>query len=90
MELLAPTACRIAIDSSGEPLLRVLPLRPDVVKPNREELAEAVGGSIDTLGDAVEAAWRLHEKGPRAVLASLGADERSSSMPRAAARGGAG
>jgi len=74
IELLAPTGCRIAVDSSGEPLLRVLPLRPDVVKPNREELAEAVGGSIATLGDAVDAAGRLQEKGPRAVLASLGAD----------------
>jgi 1-phosphofructokinase len=74
IELLAPTACRIAVDSSGEPLLRVLPLRPDVVKPNREELAEAVGGSVATLGDAVDAAGRLQEKGPRAVLASLGAD----------------
>jgi 1-phosphofructokinase len=74
IELLAPTSCRIAVDSSGEPLLRVLGMHPDVVKPNRDELAEAVGGTIATLGDAVEAAGRLQEKGPRAVLASLGAD----------------
>jgi 1-phosphofructokinase len=72
--LLAPTSCRIAVDSSGEPLLRVLGMRPDVVKPNREELAEAAGGPIATLGDAVDAAERLQRKGPGAVLASLGAD----------------
>ncbi|HYR64293.1 MAG TPA: 1-phosphofructokinase [Actinomycetota bacterium] len=74
IERLAPAGCRIAVDSSGEPLLRALPLGPDVVKPNREELAEAVGRAIVTLGDAVDAAERLHEKGPRSVLASLGAD----------------
>ena len=74
IELLAPTSCRIAVDSSGEPLLRVLGRHPDVVKPNRDELAEAVGGTIATLGDAVDAAGRLQEQGPRAVLASLGAD----------------
>lgn len=74
IELLSPTNCRIAVDSSGEPLLRVLGQRPDVVKPNRAELAEAIGGSVTTLGDALDAAGRLQEKGPRAVLASLGAD----------------
>jgi len=74
IDLLAPTSCRIAVDSSGEPLLRVLGMHPDVVKPNRDELAEAVGRSIATLGDAVDAAGRLQEQGPRAVLASLGAD----------------
>src|SRR5438309_2255339 len=31
--LLASSTCRIAVDSSGEPLLRALPLHPDVVKP---------------------------------------------------------
>jgi 1-phosphofructokinase len=74
IELLAPTSCRVAVDSSGEPLLRVLGLHPHVVKPNREELAEATGFCIDTLGDAVDAATRLQQEGPRAVLASLGAD----------------
>jgi 1-phosphofructokinase len=49
-------------------------MQPDVVKPNRDELAEAVGGTIATLGDAEDAAGRLQEMGPRAVLASLGAD----------------
>ena len=74
IELLTASTCRIAIDSSGDPLLRALPWRPDVIKPNREELAEAAGRLILTLGDAVDAAERLQEKGPRSVLASLGAD----------------
>lgn len=65
---------RIALDTSGRALLEALRERPDVVKPNAEELAEAVGRPLATVGDAVKAAEELREMGARAVLASLGAD----------------
>ncbi|GAB7109038.1 1-phosphofructokinase [Streptomyces phaeofaciens JCM 4814] len=65
---------RIALDTSGRALLEALGERPDVVKPNAEELAEAVGRPLATVGDAVKAAEELREMGARAVLASLGAD----------------
>ncbi|MEV5338684.1 1-phosphofructokinase [Streptomyces sp. NPDC052676] len=65
---------RIALDTSGRALLEALRARPDVVKPNAEELAEAVGRPLATVGDAVKAAEELRERGARAVLASLGAD----------------
>ncbi|MFF4582451.1 1-phosphofructokinase [Streptomyces sp. NPDC001389] len=65
---------RIALDTSGPALLAALSARPDVVKPNREELAEAVGRPVRTVGDAVDAAGELRERGARQVLASLGAD----------------
>ncbi|MBA2951995.1 1-phosphofructokinase [Streptomyces himalayensis] len=65
---------RIALDTSGPALLAALRERPDVVKPNAEELAEAVGRPLATLGDAVKAAEELRDLGARAVLASLGAD----------------
>ncbi|MCX4700062.1 1-phosphofructokinase [Streptomyces sp. NBC_01352] len=65
---------RIALDTSGPALLAALRERPDVVKPNAEELAEAVGRPLSTVGDAVKAAEELRERGARAVLASLGAD----------------
>ncbi|CAL9490816.1 1-phosphofructokinase [Streptomyces sp. enrichment culture] len=65
---------RIALDTSGPALLRALRERPDVVKPNAEELSEAVGRPLGTVGDAVKAAEELRELGARAVLASLGAD----------------
>ncbi|MER7807399.1 1-phosphofructokinase [Streptomyces sp900116325] len=65
---------RIALDTSGAALIAALPERPDVVKPNAEELAEAVGRPLETVGDAVKAAEELRERGARAVLASLGAD----------------
>ncbi|KUL72800.1 MULTISPECIES: 1-phosphofructokinase [unclassified Streptomyces] len=65
---------RIALDTSGPALLEAVRARPDVVKPNAEELAQAVGRPLTTLGDALKAAGRLRELGARAVLASLGAD----------------
>lgn len=65
---------RIALDTSGPALLQALRERPDVVKPNAEELAQAVGRPLATVGDAVKAAEELRELGARSVLASLGAD----------------
>ncbi|GGX00304.1 1-phosphofructokinase [Streptomyces noursei] len=65
---------RIALDTSGPALTAALRERPDIVKPNAEELAQAVGRPLATVGDAVRAAEELRSRGARAVLASLGAD----------------
>lgn len=65
---------RIALDTSGAALMEALRERPDVVKPNAEELAQAVGRPLTTVGDALKAAEELRTMGARAVLASLGAD----------------
>ncbi|MFJ7156027.1 1-phosphofructokinase [Streptomyces sp. NPDC101118] len=65
---------RVALDTAGPALLAALPARPDVVKPNAHELAEATGRQLITVGDAVAAARELRDRGAAAVLASLGAD----------------
>ncbi|GAA0339806.1 1-phosphofructokinase [Streptomyces blastmyceticus] len=65
---------RIALDTSGPSLTAALRMRPDVVKPNAEELAQATGRALITIGDVVAAARELRAAGARAVLASLGAD----------------
>ncbi|HEY0933289.1 MAG TPA: 1-phosphofructokinase family hexose kinase [Trebonia sp.] len=65
---------KAALDTSGVALGWAVQARPDLVKPNAEELAEAAGRALATLGDAVEAAQHLRREGARAVLASLGAD----------------
>ncbi|EGX60496.1 1-phosphofructokinase [Streptomyces zinciresistens K42] len=65
---------RIALDTSGRALVEAVRARPDVVKPNAEELAEAVGRPLVTVGDALQAAEELRGMGAGAVLASLGAD----------------
>ncbi|MET4060628.1 1-phosphofructokinase [Arthrobacter sp. UYP6] len=72
-------APRIAIDSSGPPLLGALRhnAAPDLLKPNAEELAEVTGiGTEDELEAdpllAVGAARTLIARGVGAVLATLG------------------
>lgn len=68
-QLVRATSTPTILDTSGAPLLAGLAARPDVVKPNADELAEATG-----LADPVAAARVLRERGAGAVVASLGAD----------------
>jgi 1-phosphofructokinase len=74
VEAVRAAGARVALDTSGPALTAALAARPDLVKPNAHELAEAVGRPLATLGDAVGAAEELRSRGAGAVLASLGAD----------------
>ncbi|MHA6511502.1 1-phosphofructokinase family hexose kinase [Tessaracoccus sp. Z1128] len=81
---LAGLGCRIAVDTSGpalDALLAAPSVNLDLIKPNAEELAQLTGGDPAALEDAadrgdvsgvVAAARRLHERGIRAVLVTLG------------------
>jgi 1-phosphofructokinase len=84
--LLAPYACRVAIDTSEGPLAALVDsfdrAAPDLIKPNAEDLAGVLGFSPQALeaavaqGDpepVVSAARQLVDRGVRAVLATLGA-----------------
>lgn len=71
-DLLHAAGVRVALDCDGPVLLDALRAGPDLVKPNRRELAEATGLEIASVGDAVRAIAALQELGARAVLASLG------------------
>lgn len=66
--------CRVAVDTSGPPLEAALEVRPDLVKPNLEELAGLAGRELRTLGDVVAAATEVQAGGAGTVLVSLGAD----------------
>ncbi|MBM7170029.1 hexose kinase, partial [Streptomyces sp. G44] len=59
----------VLLDTSGEPLRRAVAARPDIIKPNAEELAELTGSHEP--GRATRDARR---RGAHAVVASLGAD----------------
>ncbi|MCC0097699.1 1-phosphofructokinase [Streptomyces flavotricini] len=65
---------RVALDTSGPALTAALPARPDLIKPNATELAQAVGRPLATLGEVTRAAQELRSRGAGAVLASLGVD----------------
>lgn len=71
---LAETGTSVAVDTSGPALEAVLAAGPTLVKPNRDELAQATGMRLVTIADVVEAACVLRDRGARTVLASLGAD----------------
>ncbi|WP_432109784.1 1-phosphofructokinase family hexose kinase [Streptomyces sp. AA1529] len=59
----------VLLDTSGEPLRRGLAARPDLVKPNADELAGITGTA-----EPLRAARAAQRRGARAVAASLGAD----------------
>ncbi|MHB1928079.1 MAG: 1-phosphofructokinase family hexose kinase [Acidimicrobiales bacterium] len=70
----------VILDADGEPLRHALAARPDIVKPNRDELLHVAGdGGEDPLGGAgpaslLAAAERMREAGAASVVASLGDD----------------
>jgi 1-phosphofructokinase len=74
-ERMAALGVRVALDTSGEPLnywaRRGLAA---IIKPNAEELASAVGRTLNSIGDVIDAGRELCEHGIEVVLASLGSD----------------
>lgn len=58
----------VLLDTSGEPLRRGVAARPDLVKPNADELAELTGSH-----EPSRATQDARRRGARAVVASLGA-----------------
>ena len=65
---------RVAIDSSGSPMVAGVAARPHLIKPNRDELAELVDTPLPTLGAVRDAARDLVAGGIETVAVSLGAD----------------
>ena len=67
---------KVMLDTSGQPFTEALKASPDMVKPNRDELAEHLGRPLKTVAEVVEAARRLlnesHEMSLVAV--SMGRD----------------
>ncbi|MFC4033571.1 1-phosphofructokinase family hexose kinase [Streptomyces polygonati] len=59
----------VLLDTGGEPLRRGLAARPDLIKPNADELAGLTGFT-----EPARAAGDARRRGARAVAASLGAD----------------
>jgi len=74
VESLTASGAHLAIDTSGDALVASLAARPRLIKPNRDELAELVGRSVDCIADVVEAAQEVRGRGIEYVLTSLGAD----------------
>ncbi|MFD6421175.1 1-phosphofructokinase family hexose kinase [Streptomyces sp. NPDC060198] len=59
----------VLLDTGGEPLRRGMAARPDLAKPNADELARLTGSR-----EPLRAARDARRRGARSVIASLGAD----------------
>lgn len=60
-----------AVDATGELLVKVLPYRPFLVKPNNHELGEIFGERLSRREDVAPCARKLQEMGARNVLVSM-------------------
>lgn len=65
---------RVVLDTSGRPLREALASRPEVMKPNVDELSELTGRALDTPGAVRAAAGSLLEAGIERVAVSMGGD----------------
>ena len=65
---------KVALDTSGEALRAGLKACPWLIKPNTEELAEALDCPTDSVDQQAQAAERLHAEGIEHVVISHGAD----------------
>jgi len=71
-ELVEQTSCPAVLDFRGKGLLSVLDLKPYVVKPNREELAQTVGRPLDDDVPLREAMQSLNRLGAGWVVVTQG------------------
>jgi 1-phosphofructokinase len=65
---------RVILDTSGRPLREALASRPDIIKPNVEELGELVGGTLETIADIHTAGKSLLGIVAELVVVSMGAE----------------
>jgi 1-phosphofructokinase len=74
LEHLKSLGVKVALDTSGEALRAGLHAGPWLIKPNTEELAEALDCPTDSIAQQAQAAERLHAQGVEHVVISHGAD----------------
>lgn len=70
--LLESSNTPVLLDIRGPELLDVLPLRPFVVKPNRQELAQTIGRELSDDGDLLNAMRELNDRGAEWVVVTDG------------------
>ena len=74
IERLNGLGLKVALDSSGEALRAAIEARPWLIKPNTEELADALDCDVVSHAAEAQAAACLHAKGIEHVVISHGAD----------------
>lgn len=75
-----------AVDAQGPPLREALAARPDLVKPNRAELAATTGRALPDEAAVLAAARELRDRGAERVVVTAGASPALACDARAAWR----
>ena len=71
MERLKDKAVRIVVDATQDLLMKVLPYRPFLIKPNNHELGDIFGVSLHTREEVIPYGKKLQEMGAKNVLISM-------------------
>lgn len=74
IELIHGAGGRVVLDTSGRPLREALASRPEVMKPNVDELSELAGRTLESPADVLAAAESLLAQGVQRVVVSMGGD----------------
>lgn len=64
----------VLLDTSGKLLAAGIEALPDMIKPNRTEMAELIGRTLNGKEEIIEAATKIKAKGISNVIVSLGRD----------------
>ena len=65
---------RVCVDTVGKAMKLALMEKPDIIKPNQEELSDLVGRPLKTIDEVLAAARGLNETGVGLVTVSMGGD----------------
>ena len=71
---LSEKKAKLVVDTTGNKLLNCLKYKPYLIKPNKDELCELFGRSVDTFDEIAECARELQNLGAVNVLISMGGD----------------
>lgn len=74
LEHLSHKNVRFVIDTSGQKLLDCLKYKPFLIKPNKDELSEIVGQTLENDEEIITAVRRLKDMGAVNVLVSMGGE----------------
>lgn len=72
IEILKSYDCKVFLDTSGDALEKGIKAKPDVIKPNVDELSQLMGRSLEQEADVLRAIDELIAGGISKVVVSLG------------------
>lgn len=72
IDVVHQSGARAILDTSGRLLERSIDAKPDLVKPNSDEIGVLLGRKVENPDEVADAAIQLHERGVAQVVVSLG------------------